>query len=75
MELAVLGEDAVKWEKDYIAVLFHGKRRVLSTGPLNGGIHTDLQAVFNLHGGKRRIPCTEQPTGNIWRLRPKRIWA
>ena len=27
MELAVLGEDAVKWEKDYIAVLFHGKRR------------------------------------------------
>ncbi|MEF2877114.1 MAG: adenosylcobinamide amidohydrolase [Blautia sp.] len=56
MELAVLGEDVVKWEKDYIAILFHGKRRVLSTGPLNGGIHTDLQAVFNLHRGKKENP-------------------
>ena len=51
-----IGKDQLLCEKKYVAVLFQGKRKVLSTGPLNGGLRTDLEAVFNLHGGKTGEP-------------------
>lgn len=52
MKDLLLTKDRLQRKKNSLVVLFRGKRKVLSTGPLNGGLHTDLNAVFNLHGGK-----------------------
>ena len=40
--------DTIDIQKDYIAIHFGGKRKVLSTGSWNGGITNDLKMVFNL---------------------------
>lgn len=42
--------DAVHRYKKSIVIPFGGKRKVLSTSPLNGGYRTDLKAVFNNDG-------------------------
>lgn len=41
------GGDELHRYKKSLVVCFGGKRKVLSTGPSNGGYRTDLQAVFN----------------------------
>ena len=51
------GDKLCRGEK-YIAVVFGGKRKVLSTSPQNGGLRTDLKAVYNYDGkqnGKKEI--------------------
>lgn len=40
------GDELYRYRKSLV-VAFHGPRKVLSTGPNNGGYRTDLQAVFN----------------------------
>ena len=42
--------DEIHHYKKSLVVCFKGKRKVLSTGPNNGGYRTDLQAVFNNDG-------------------------
>ena len=42
------GGDEVHHYKKSLVICFKGKRKVLSTGPNNGGYRTDLRAVFNL---------------------------
>ena len=44
------GGDEVHHYKKSLVVCFKGKRKVLSTGPNNGGYRTDLRAVFNNDG-------------------------
>lgn len=44
------GGDEVHHYKKSLVVCFKGKRKVLSTGPNNGGYRTDLLAVFNNDG-------------------------
>lgn len=39
--------DCLEQNRDAIVLRFSGKRKVLGTGALNGGIRTDLTAVFN----------------------------
>lgn len=41
-----LGDEIHRYKKS-IVVLFKGKRRVLSTSPINGGYNEDLKAIFN----------------------------
>ncbi|MDR2855949.1 MAG: adenosylcobinamide amidohydrolase [Methanomicrobiales archaeon] len=50
--------DRIEREKYTIISYFRGKRKVLSTSPLNGGVRTDLLSVFNsdFHAGKKKIP-------------------
>lgn len=43
------GDELHRYKKSLV-LLFRGKRKVLSTGPNNGGYRTDLQAVFNNDG-------------------------
>ena len=44
------GGDQVHFYKKSLVVCFAGPRKVLSTGPNNGGYRRDLQAVFNNDG-------------------------
>lgn len=44
----LIPNDTIDIQKDYIAIHFGGRRKVLSTGPWNGGITNDLKTVFNL---------------------------
>lgn len=46
----LIEKDCLKVGKNYIVVYFNGIRKVLSTSALNGGIHNNLRAVFNLDG-------------------------
>ncbi|WP_241423567.1 adenosylcobinamide amidohydrolase [Candidatus Contubernalis alkaliaceticus] len=41
-----LGDEIHRYQKSLV-VLFKGKRKVLSTSPINGGYNEDLKAVFN----------------------------
>ena len=51
MKLCELSDgDTLHRYKKSLVVCFHGKRKVLSTGPNNGGLRYDLQAVFNYDG-------------------------
>ena len=51
MKLCELSDgDTLHRYKQSLVVCFHGKRKVLSTGPNNGGLRYDLQAVFNYDG-------------------------
>lgn len=43
------GDELHKYKKSLV-LLFHGPRKVLSTGPNNGGYRTDLHGVFNNDG-------------------------
>ena len=42
--------DQLYIDEKYIAAVFGGKRKVLSTSPQNGGISENLKAVFNFDG-------------------------
>ena len=44
--------DKLYRDEKYIAAVFGGKRKVLSTSPQNGGLRTDLKAVYNYDGGQ-----------------------
>lgn len=59
MILKVLeGNDEVHCYKKSVAVIFGGRRRVLSTAPHNGGYREDLSAVFNQDGKTPgKSPC------------------
>lgn len=48
--VTLIDQDCMEVGKNYIAVRFGGSRKVLSTSTLNGGIHQNLRAVFNLDG-------------------------
>ena len=51
MKLCELSDgDVLHRYKQSLVVCFNGKRKVLSTGPNNGGLRYDLQAVFNYDG-------------------------
>ena len=56
--------DRIEREKHIIITFFSGKRHVLSTSPLHGGLRTDLLSVFNFdfHAGKKKIPPLRAPT-------------
>lgn len=45
----ITGEEIHRYKKA-IVISFHGKKRVLSTAPHNGGYREDLKAVFNHDG-------------------------
>lgn len=50
--------DKLYRDEKYIAAVFGGKRKVLSTSPQNGGLRADLKAVYNYDGrqdGKKEI--------------------
>ena len=53
MKDILIANDKIDIQKDYIAIHFGKERKVLSTGPWNGGITRNLKTVFNLGAIKK----------------------